>query len=262
MNRGDRREPIFTDDQDRTVFLTSLGACCDRTGWEVHALCLMPNHFHLVVETPQPNLAEGMKWLLGVFTRRFNLRHKLLGHLFSGRYKALVVDGSADGYLKSVCDYVHLNPARARLLRPHQPLREYRWSRDVGLDRGSSADGEPVECIESRVRAREIGSVRRKSAGAALGVAGCRRAPDVAIGPILAKVRTDTFLTPSQELPLWLTPGAAEVLATKVFRTGRPRGLFPVDSLAECLSHYQPPVPRETLEFQMRLALVASKMTP
>ena len=70
-----------------------------------------------------------MKWLLGVFTRRFNLRHKLVGHLFSGRYKALVVDGSGDGYLKTVCDYVHLNPARAGLLRADQPLREYRWSR-------------------------------------------------------------------------------------------------------------------------------------
>ena len=128
MNRGDRREPIFRDDRDRTVFLETLGASCGRTGWEVHALCLMPNHFHGVIETPQPNLVEGMKWLLGVFTRRFNLRHKLVGHLFSGRYKALVVDGSGDGYLKTVCDYVHLNPARAGLLRADQPLREYRWS--------------------------------------------------------------------------------------------------------------------------------------
>ncbi len=68
--------------------------------------------------------------------------------------------------------------------------------RDVGPDRGSSADGEPVECIESRVRAREVGSVRRMSAGAPLGVAGCRRSPDVAIGPVLAKVRTDTFSFP------------------------------------------------------------------
>ncbi len=88
----------------------------------------MPNHFHLVIETPQPNLVEGMKWLLGVFTRRFNLRHKLSGHLFGGRYKSLVVDGSGDGYLKTVCDYVHLNPARAGLLRADQPLREFRWS--------------------------------------------------------------------------------------------------------------------------------------
>ena len=69
-----------------------------------------------------------MKWFLGTYTGRFNRRHKLFGHLFSGRYKALIVDGSGNGYLKTVCDYVHLNPARAKLLAPQQPLRAYRWS--------------------------------------------------------------------------------------------------------------------------------------
>jgi hypothetical protein len=88
----------------------------------------MPNHFHLVVETPQPNLVAGMKWLLGTYTSRFNRRHKFFGHLFSGRYKALIVDGSGTGYLKTVCDYVHLNPARAKLLTPEKPLSEYAWS--------------------------------------------------------------------------------------------------------------------------------------
>ena len=128
MNRGDRREPIFRDDADRDRFLETLGEACTRSGWQVHALCLMPNHFHLALETPQPTLVEGMKWLLGTYTGRFNRRHKLSGHLFSGRYKSLVVDRSGTGYLKTVCDYVHLNPARARLLRPEQALREYRWS--------------------------------------------------------------------------------------------------------------------------------------
>jgi putative transposase len=65
MNRGDRREPIFTDDEDRRRFLVTLGEACAKTGWQVHALCLMLNHFHLVVETPQPNLGAGMKWFLG-----------------------------------------------------------------------------------------------------------------------------------------------------------------------------------------------------
>jgi REP element-mobilizing transposase RayT len=128
MNRGDRREDIFKDDQDRERFLETLGEACAKTGWQVHALCLMPNHFHLVVETPQPNLVAGMKWFLGTYTSRFNRRHKVFGHLFSGRYKALIVDGSGNGYLKTVCDYVHLNPARARLLTPEQALSEYRWS--------------------------------------------------------------------------------------------------------------------------------------
>jgi REP element-mobilizing transposase RayT len=90
MNRGDRREPIFRDDADRRRFLSTLGEACGKTGWQVHALCLMPNHFHLVVETPRGNLVAGMKWFLGTYTGRFNRRHKLFGHLFSGRYRALV----------------------------------------------------------------------------------------------------------------------------------------------------------------------------
>jgi putative transposase len=128
MNRGDRREEIFRDDADRECFLTTLGQACEKTGWQVHAYCLMPNHFHLVAETPRPNLVDGMKWFLGTYTGRFNRRHKLFGHVFSGRYKALIVDQSGTGYLKTVCDYVHLNPVRAKLLASEQGLGEYRWS--------------------------------------------------------------------------------------------------------------------------------------
>jgi putative transposase len=128
MNRGDHQERIFEDDDDRQQFLWTLTECCDKTAWQIHAFCLMSNHFHLVVETPAPNLVEGMKWFLGVYTRRFNIRHKFFGHLFSGRYKALPVDGSGNGYLKTVCDYVHLNAVRAGILQPGQPLHAYRWS--------------------------------------------------------------------------------------------------------------------------------------
>ncbi|MHB1305610.1 MAG: transposase [Limisphaerales bacterium] len=128
LNRGDRREPIFKDDADRQRFVETLGEACVRTGWQVHAYVLLPNHFHLVLETPQPNLVTGMKWLLGTYTNRFNRRHKVFGHLFSGRYKSLIVDGSGNGYLKRVGDYVHLNPARARLLQPDRPLTSFAWS--------------------------------------------------------------------------------------------------------------------------------------
>jgi REP element-mobilizing transposase RayT len=128
MSRGDRREPIFKDDADRKHFLETLAECCAKTDWQVHAFCLMSNHFHLVVETPKANLVAGMKWFLGTYTGRFNRRHKLFGHLFSGRYKSLIVDGSGNGYLKTVCDYVHLNPVRAKLLAEGQRLRSYRWS--------------------------------------------------------------------------------------------------------------------------------------
>lgn len=128
MSRGDRREDIFLEERDWERFLETLGETCRKTDWQVHAYCLMRNHFHLVVETPKANLSKGMHWFLGTCTARFNRRHKMSGHLFSGRYKSLLVDGSGTGYLKSVCDYVHLNPVRAQLLQAGQPLQDYRWS--------------------------------------------------------------------------------------------------------------------------------------
>jgi len=76
MNRGDRRDAIFQDDQDPELFLATLIEACEKTAWQIHAYCLMHNHFHLVVETPQANLAAGMKWLLGTYTSRYNRRHK------------------------------------------------------------------------------------------------------------------------------------------------------------------------------------------
>jgi len=128
MNRGDRQEPIFLDAADARMFIKTLGEACLKTDWEVHSFCLMINHFHLVVETPRGNLVAGMKWLLGTYTGRFNQRHKFVGHLFSGRYKSLIVDGGSDNYLRTLCHYVHLNPARANLLQPSEALKEYPWS--------------------------------------------------------------------------------------------------------------------------------------
>jgi len=128
LNRGDRREDIFRDEFDYQRFLATLAEACQKTDWQIHAYCLMRNHFHLVIETPEPNLVVGMKWMLGVYTRRFNVRHRICGHLFAGRYKALVVDGSGNGYLRTVCDYVHLNPLRAKLLALEEPLENFRWS--------------------------------------------------------------------------------------------------------------------------------------
>ena len=97
LNRGDRREPIFRHDADRKRFLETLGEACAKTDWHVHALCLMGNHFHLVVETPKGNLVAGMKWLPGTYTARFNQRHKLFGHLFSGRSFRTGTKGAGGG---------------------------------------------------------------------------------------------------------------------------------------------------------------------
>ena len=94
MNRGDRREEIFRSSRDLRLFMATLTDACGKTGWQIHAYCLMRNHFHLVLETPQPNLVAGMKWLLGVYTKRFNIRHKECGHLFAGhqsRFRRAVI---------------------------------------------------------------------------------------------------------------------------------------------------------------------------
>jgi putative transposase len=128
MSRGDRREAIFHDDADRLEFVRTLGQACLKTGWQVHAYCLMSNHFHLVLETPQPNLTLGMKWLLGTYTQRFNRRHRHWGHLFGGRYKAQLIDGRKLGYLRCACDYVHLNPVRAGIVSREKKLDSFRWS--------------------------------------------------------------------------------------------------------------------------------------
>ena len=111
MSRGDRQAAIFLDDEDRRRFLKTLGEACEKAGWQVHAYCLIENHFHLAVETPQPTLVAGMKWFGGIYTQRFTVRHRMRGHLFAGRYKSLLVDGAEDMSLRVVCDYVHLNPA-------------------------------------------------------------------------------------------------------------------------------------------------------
>jgi putative transposase len=128
MCRGDRRENIFLDHVDRHDFIKTLAEACQKTDWQVHAYCLMSNHYHVVLETPQPNLVEGMAWLQSTYTIRLNHRHKLFGHVFSGRYRAQLVEGSGSGYLRTACDYVHLNPVRARLLKAEERLLAYPWS--------------------------------------------------------------------------------------------------------------------------------------
>jgi REP-associated tyrosine transposase len=106
-----------------------LGEACAKTDWQIHTYCLMNNHFHLVAGTPEANLVAGMRRLLSTCTARFNRRHKQFGHLFSGRYKSPIVDGSGTGHLRTVCDSVHLKPVRAKMLKPKQAWRGYAWSR-------------------------------------------------------------------------------------------------------------------------------------
>jgi REP element-mobilizing transposase RayT len=129
MSRGDRREAIFRDNEDYRSFLETLDEMCKRTGIRIHAYALMGNHYHVLLETPEPNLVAGMKWLQGAYTQRFNRRHQLNGHLFQGRYKAIPVQVEGGDYVRTLSTYIHLNPARAGLLDSKRPeLATYRWS--------------------------------------------------------------------------------------------------------------------------------------
>jgi putative transposase len=129
MARGDHGQEIFQDDRDRKCFLATLGEACGKTGWRIHAYVLMDNHYHLLVETPEGNLVSGMKWVQGAYTQRYNRRHRVVGHLFQGRYKAVIVDEQEEDYFAVVSSYIHLNPARAGLIQiGAERLKRYRWS--------------------------------------------------------------------------------------------------------------------------------------
>ena len=128
LDRGDRREPIVRDDGDRSLFLKTLGQVCGRTGWRVHAFVVMTNHYHLLVETPESNLVTGMRWFQTTYTVRFNRRHRVSGHLFQGRYKAVVVDPEESGYFALLSDYIHLNPVRAGMISMQDRLYDFAWS--------------------------------------------------------------------------------------------------------------------------------------
>ena len=122
-SRGDRREAIYLDDEDRIGFLSLLGEVCHRFNWTIPAYCLMTNHYHLLVETPEGNLSRGMRQLNGVYTQRFNRRHGRVGHVFQGRYKAILVQ--RDNYLLELARYVVLNPVRADMV---QDAADWPWS--------------------------------------------------------------------------------------------------------------------------------------
>jgi putative transposase len=113
-SRGDRREPIVEDDEDRAAWVAVLGQACGRFGWRVHAWCLMTNHYHLLLETPSGQLAAGMRHLNGVESQRFNRRHGRVGRVFRGRYKAIIVE--RESYLLELARYVVLNPVRAGMV--------------------------------------------------------------------------------------------------------------------------------------------------
>jgi REP element-mobilizing transposase RayT len=121
--RGDRQEDIYEDDNDRKAFLSVLESVCENYNWICHAYCLMGNHYHLLIETPDANLSRGMRQLNGVYTQTFNRAHRRVGHVFQGRYKAILVE--KDSYLLELSRYIVLNPVRAGMVASP---KDWPWS--------------------------------------------------------------------------------------------------------------------------------------
>ncbi len=122
-SRGNAREPIFLDDGDRHAFIDRLGEVVESHRWNCHCYCLMTNHFHLLVETPEPNLSRGMRRLNGQYSQQFNRRHDRVGHVLQGRFKGILVEREA--HLFELARYVVLNPVRAGMCASAE---EYPWS--------------------------------------------------------------------------------------------------------------------------------------
>jgi putative transposase len=130
-SRGNARNKIFSDDQDREVFLSILATVVKRYNWLCHGYCLMHNHYHCMIETPNANLSLGMRQLNGIYTQRYNRRHNKTGHIFQGRFKAILIQ--KDNYLLELCRYIVLNPVRAKLLEKPETWRWSSYGATVGL---------------------------------------------------------------------------------------------------------------------------------
>ncbi|VAX27568.1 hypothetical protein MNBD_NITROSPIRAE02-242 [hydrothermal vent metagenome] len=121
--RGNRKENIFYGDDDRRIFLDKTGEVCDKYSFVCYAYCLMDNHYHLFIKTPLANISEGMHYLNASYTNWFKAKHKVVGVVFQGRYKSIVVE--EDSYAVQLSAYIHTNPVRAGMV--NNP-GEYRWS--------------------------------------------------------------------------------------------------------------------------------------
>ncbi|TFH06570.1 MAG: transposase [Candidatus Atribacteria bacterium] len=122
-SRGNARAEIFRDDDDRNLFLEILSEVVTRYCWSCHGYCLMSNHYHLLIETPSPSLSRGMQLLNGIYTQKFNRQNKKSGHVFQGRFKAILVE--KESYLLELARYVVLNPVRARMVHS---ASDWPWS--------------------------------------------------------------------------------------------------------------------------------------
>lgn len=153
-SRANARRRVFRDDEDRQSFLSTLEKVNKRYHWRCHAYCLMNNHYHLVIETLDETLSKGMRQLNGVYTQNYNRKHQRVGHLFQGRYKAILVQ--KESHFLEVCRYVVLNPVRAKAVRSP---KEWAWS----SYRGTAGLKKPHSCLSTDWVLGQMGRRRREA---------------------------------------------------------------------------------------------------
>jgi len=151
-SRGNGRQDIYVDDKDRQAFLEILGDVVKRFNWTCHAYCLMSNHFHLLIETPDANLSRGMRHLNGVYTQRFNRYHERVGHVLQGRFKSILVE--KESHLLELARYVVLNPVRAKMVRSS---RDWPWS----SYRATAGQQEPLPFLKTDWILAQFGNERK-----------------------------------------------------------------------------------------------------
>ena len=151
-SRGNEKKLIFKDEEDREIFLDTLSQVDKRYNWLCHAYCLMNNHYHLIIETPDGNLSAGMRQLNGVYTQAFNRQHNRVGHLFQGRYKGILIQ--KDSHLLEVCRYVVLNPVRAKAVKKPEQWRWSSYQATAGIEK-------PHPCLSTEWILNQFGSTRR-----------------------------------------------------------------------------------------------------
>ena len=153
-SRGNAQQAIFLDEKDFADFLGVLCSVVKRYHFILHTYCLMNNHYHLLIETPYGNLSRGMRQLNGLYTQRFNQRHQRAGHLFQGRYKAILVD--KDNYLLELCRYMVLNPVRAKIVKDPKDWRWSSYQATTGHDQG-------IPCLTTDWILSQFGKEQKKT---------------------------------------------------------------------------------------------------
>jgi putative transposase len=161
LARGNARQPIFLDDRDHTEFLETLQSVVRHWGIRCHGYCLMGNHYHLVLQPSEPNISGGLRQLNGVYGQAFNRRHGRVGHVFSGRFKSLLID--RDNYLLQVARYVALNPVRAGLVSTPEawPWSHHRSMAGIAPVRPFLTCDEILKCFDAGSRSAAQVEYRR-----------------------------------------------------------------------------------------------------